>query len=186
MFPLHCQLRSIDCWTFSVLDSKLWPMSRTGLDFISFYPVEYLTQAPTEKMLLSSSDLLHQSGLSKAWIIYIGTKVVCTFCENMQLFLTSFRRRDQNTRSEDWYPYSTCNQSTHFLGWLLTCFMLGKIPQHFYESQRYMVHGILQLSTSSVMWGEAFEVCSPGKSCVHYDTWDRKSFIFTPKSYEVL
>jgi len=76
-------------------------MSRTGLDFISFYPVEYLTQAPTEKMLLSSSDLLHQSGLSKAWIIYIGTKVVCTFCENMQLFLTSFRRRDQNTRSED-------------------------------------------------------------------------------------
>lgn len=41
------------------------------------------------EMFLSSLDLLHKPGLSKAWIIYIGTRVICIFYENMHLFLTS-------------------------------------------------------------------------------------------------
>lgn len=148
MFALHSQLSSTDYPTLSVPEPQLWPMNRTGLDFILLCWV--FDPGANWRDVSELLDLLHKPGLSKPWIIHIETRVICIFYENMHLLLTSFRRRGQNTRSEDWYPHSTCNQSTHFLGWLLTCFLLGKNPWHFYESQRSMVK-VLGLSTSSVM-----------------------------------
>lgn len=74
--------------------------SQKGL--FSFYHVEYFTQAPTEKLLLNSLDLLHEPGLSKSWFIYIRARVIGIFYENMYLVLTSFGIRVQNIKSDDW------------------------------------------------------------------------------------
>lgn len=183
MFPSH--FRSPPLTTQHFLFQTHSCDQRTGEGLISFYHVEYLTQAPTEEMFLSSSDLLHKPGLSKALIIYTGTGVVCIFYKKMLLCLTSFRR-GHNTKFEDWYLHSACNQSTRFFGWLLTCFKLGKKPQHFYKGQRSMVHAILGISARSVMWGEILEKCWPGESCARYNIGERKWFCFTPKSFEGL
>lgn len=48
--------------------------------------------------------------------------------------------------------------------------------QYFYEGQQSMM---LELSSSSVMCGEALEICSPGIICIHYNTGERKCFHFT-------